>query len=175
MVSPARRGYPVVMADIFDVVADPTRRELLTRLLDLANDPGSARGEISVGDLVSALGISQPTVSKHLKVLREHGLVQVREEGQHRYYRLEPTPLGEVEAWVGPFADRIGGTADDEEHTVYATALSAWSGSDAGSRIGRRAAETAHTARSVVTDAQDRLLEAREVVVERVAKITKRS
>ena len=63
MVLPAGAGYPAVMADIFDVVADATRRDLLTRLLDLAHDPGSPRGEISVGELVTATGISQPTVS----------------------------------------------------------------------------------------------------------------
>ena len=55
-----------------------------------------------MGDLVTELGISQPTVSKHLKVLRDHGLVTVREEGQHRFYHLDPAPLGEVSAWLSP-------------------------------------------------------------------------
>ena len=79
------------MADIFDVLADGTRREILRQLLE-------SRGELAVGDLVNELGIAQPTVSKHLKVLREHGLVGVREEGQHRYYHLDASPLEEVEA-----------------------------------------------------------------------------
>ncbi|WBU37028.1 ArsR/SmtB family transcription factor [Homoserinibacter sp. YIM 151385] len=171
------------MADIFDVVADPTRRELLTRLLEVAEDPGSARGEISVGELVAALGISQPTVSKHLKVLREHGLVQVREEGQHRYYRLDGSPLGELDRWIAPFADRLGGRAGaddpavgDEGDTVYAAAFAAWAGAEqAGSRLGRAAAETAHTARSVVHDAQERIQGAQERLQEGVARITGRS
>jgi ArsR family transcriptional regulator, arsenate/arsenite/antimonite-responsive transcriptional repressor len=157
------------MADIFDVVADATRRDLLARLLDLARDPGSARGEISVGELVSATGISQPTVSKHLKVLREHGLVRVREEGQHRYYRLDPAPLREVDEWVAPFAE--GDEVDDDE-TVFSTAFSAWSGAgDAGSRLGRVAAERAHQARSVVADAQEKLHGAQEFVQERIGKL----
>lgn len=159
------------MADIFDVVADATRRDLLTRLLDLANDPGSPRGEISVGELVTATGISQPTVSKHLKVLREHGLVHVREEGQHRYYRLDPAPLREVEHFVAPFSDGDELDGLDGEDTLYSTAFSAWAGaSDAGSRLGGVAAETAHTARSVVTQAQEALQDAQEFVTERIGR-----
>ena len=81
------------MADIFDVLADGTRRELLTHLLRRAESRSSG-GEIAVSELVNELGISQPTVSKHLKVLRDHGLVAVREEGQHRYYRLDSGAAG---------------------------------------------------------------------------------
>ena len=55
---------------------------------------------MSVGELVEALEITQPTVSKHLKVLREAGLVGVREEGQHRYYRLDANPLAPVTQWL---------------------------------------------------------------------------
>ncbi len=76
------------MADIFDVLSDPTRRELLARLL-----AAGPEGELSVGVLVEQTGLSQPTVSKHLRVLRDQGLVTVREEAQHRFYRLEPEPL----------------------------------------------------------------------------------
>lgn len=160
------------MADIFDVIADATRRDLLTRLLELSHDPGSARGEISVGELVTALGVSQPTVSKHLKVLREHGLVKVREEGQHRYYRLDGGPLAEVDEWVAPFSPGLELGDDD---TVYSTALSAWSGAgDAGSRLGRAAAATAHTARSAVADAQERLQDAQGFVSERFSQLTQR-
>lgn len=88
------------MADLFDVVADPTRRELLRALLDEAED---GAGEASVGQLVAKLGLSQPTVSKHLKTLREFRVVAVREQGQHRFYRLEPQGLQPVAEWLGPF------------------------------------------------------------------------
>ena len=76
------------MADIFDVIADSTRRELLQHLLDAALAADASSGELSVGELVERMDATQPTVSKHLKVLREHGLVTVRDEGQHRYYRV---------------------------------------------------------------------------------------
>jgi ArsR family transcriptional regulator len=85
------------MADIYTVIADPTRRELLTVLLQ------RRPGEISVGEMVGALGLSQPTVSKHLRVLREAGLVHVREEGQHRFYSVDAEPLAEVDGWLAPF------------------------------------------------------------------------
>jgi ArsR family transcriptional regulator len=72
------------MADIFDVVADATRREMLQILLE---NQLRGTGELSVSELVARTGLTQPTVSKQLKVLREAGLVIVREEGQHRLYR----------------------------------------------------------------------------------------
>jgi DNA-binding transcriptional ArsR family regulator len=96
------------MADIFSVIADPTRRELLHLLLDrqtAAAPDVEAHGDISVGEMVTSLGLSQPTVSKHLRVLRESGLVRVREEGQHRYYSLDKAPLGDVALWVEPFLE----------------------------------------------------------------------
>jgi len=95
------------MADIFDVIADRTRRDILRLLLDR-----SAAGErgTSVSQIVLELGASQPTVSKHLKVLRDAHLVSVREEGQHRYYSLSAEPLDEVDDWLVPFLD--GGGAD---------------------------------------------------------------
>ena len=90
------------MADIFDVIADGTRRDILRLLLDR-----SAAGHegTSVSQIVAELGVSQPTVSKHLKVLREAGLVTAREEGQHRFYRLETGPLDIVDEWIVPFLD----------------------------------------------------------------------
>jgi DNA-binding transcriptional ArsR family regulator len=91
------------MADIFTVVADSARRDILRILLERYIPTGEVRGELSVSDIVARLGLSQPTVSKHLKVLREAGLVTVREEGQHRYYRLEYSPLEEIEDWLIPF------------------------------------------------------------------------
>lgn len=90
------------MADIFDVVADPTRRDLLRILLERSLEAPSG-GESSVGQLVTRLGLSQPTVSKHLKVLRDNGLVTVRDQGQHRFYKLDLAPLGTVAAWLDPF------------------------------------------------------------------------
>ena len=91
------------MANIFDVVADSTRRDILQILLERYNQSADAVGELSVSDIVSQLGLSQPTISKHLKVLREAGLVGVREEGQHRYYHLDYSPLEEIEDWLIPF------------------------------------------------------------------------
>jgi ArsR family transcriptional regulator, arsenate/arsenite/antimonite-responsive transcriptional repressor len=91
------------MADIFDVVADTTRRDILGVLLDRETSAPGSGGEISVSEIVSTLGLSQPTVSKHLKVLREAGLVGVREEGQHRYYHLDRGPLEALEDWLIPF------------------------------------------------------------------------
>jgi len=85
------------MTDLFDALADSTRRDIVT-LLREADNPA---GEMSVGELVEKLGMTQPTVSKHLKVLRDVGLVLVREEGQHRFYRLDEAPLASVGQWVG--------------------------------------------------------------------------
>jgi DNA-binding transcriptional ArsR family regulator len=84
------------MSNLFDVLADETRRDIVTLLSGAAHNSA----EMSVGELVEALGITQPTVSKQLKVLREAGLVRVREEGQHRFYRLDGGPLAEVGAWL---------------------------------------------------------------------------
>lgn len=147
------------MADIFDVLADGTRREILRQLLE-------SRGELAVGDLVTELGIAQPTVSKHLKVLREHGLVAVREEGQHRYYHLDASPLEEVEVWLEPFTDFTVGTDADGATTVYA----AWAGTEFGDRIGRTAAETANAARVAFETAQEKIEGARKVVTEKLPK-----
>lgn len=150
------------MADIFDVLADGTRREILRQLLE-------SRGELAVGDLVNELGIAQPTVSKHLKVLREHGLVAVREEGQHRYYHLDASPLEEVEVWLEPFTDFTVGTDADGTTTVYA----AWAGTEFGDRIGRTAAETANAARVAFESAQEKIEGARQRVSDKLPKMRK--
>jgi len=147
------------MADIFDVIADATRRDLLQVLLDryTASDTSRARahaGEISVGEIVEKLGLSQPTVSKHLKVLRDHDLVTVRED------------------WLIPFlsADFDGGS--DDGSTVFA----AWSGvqvpepfrraaetlqhpTEAGTAIGRRAAEASIRLQDAQHDLERRVIE----------------
>jgi DNA-binding transcriptional ArsR family regulator len=91
------------MADIFDIVADATRRDILRVLLDASGGETPGSGDISVSEIVTTLELSQPTVSKHLKVLREAGLVRVREEGQHRYYHLDAGPLEDIEDWLIPF------------------------------------------------------------------------
>ncbi|MET7805112.1 metalloregulator ArsR/SmtB family transcription factor [Micromonospora chersina] len=80
--------------DAFAVLAEPTRRRILDRL---------RRSESSVGDLVAALGMSQPAVSKHLKVLREAGLVSCRTAAQQRIYRIDVRPLRAVDDWLGPY------------------------------------------------------------------------
>lgn len=161
------------MADIFDVISDATRRELLQALLERYVSPGVHGGEISVGDLVERLSLSQPTVSKHLKVLRDHDLVSVREDGQHRYYKLDTGPLEDIEDWLIPFlsADFDDDLPiDDGGSAVFA----AWSGADVGETIGRRVAEGTHQARSVIQDASDKLHDASEKVVKRLPKSFRR-
>ncbi len=115
------------MADIFDVIADATRRDILAVLLDRHADDVHSSGEISVSEIVATLELSQPTVSKHLKVLRDAGLVAVREEGQHRYYRLDSEPLEAVEDWIIPFvasgvdAEAINAELGDETREFAST------------------------------------------------------
>ncbi|MFB0834835.1 ArsR/SmtB family transcription factor [Arthrobacter halodurans] len=81
--------------DVFPVIAERNRRRILEALRP---------GDQSVGELVDTLGVSQPTVSKHLKVLREAGLVTTRADGQRRYYSVDPVPLAEAAAWLTDFA-----------------------------------------------------------------------
>ncbi len=170
LVTASMPGYSGTMADIFDVLADGTRRELLTHLLRHAGSR-TKPGEVAVSELVTELGISQPTVSKHLKVLRDHGLVSVREEGQHRYYRLDPAPLDELQGWLAPFLGDGAGSAatgdDDAASTVYV----AWAGTEVGDRVGRRAAETAHNARIALEAAQEKLQGAQKRVAARVQQL----
>jgi DNA-binding transcriptional ArsR family regulator len=78
-------------ADAFNAVAEPRRRQILDAL---------AEGERPVNDLVERLGLGQPQVSKHLRVLREVGLVDVREEGRHRIYRLNGRSLKPIHDWL---------------------------------------------------------------------------
>jgi len=82
------------MATAFDLVADPTRRQVLDQL---------RTGDRSVGQLVDALAMSQPAVSKHLRVLRDAGLADARVDGQRRIYRLRPGALREVDDWLAPY------------------------------------------------------------------------
>lgn len=89
--------------DAFAILAEPNRRALLDRLRE---------GPQTVNALVEASGLTQPAVSKHLRTLREAGLVVVRPDGQRRWYEVDPAPLSELEAWLEPYrqlwADRLG-------------------------------------------------------------------
>ena len=78
----------------FEVLAEPVRR----RILDLLRE----RPRL-VGELTAELGLSQPGTSKHLRVLREAGLVKVRADAQRRWYELDPAPLAEVDEWLAPY------------------------------------------------------------------------
>ncbi|MGH2852041.1 MAG: ArsR/SmtB family transcription factor [Solirubrobacteraceae bacterium] len=100
----------------FDVLAEPSRRQILDLLLD---------GERPVGELVSALPLSQPAVSKHLRVLRDAGFVTARSQAQRRLYRVRAEGLREVDEWIAPYralwstsldalADHLG-PPDEEE------------------------------------------------------------
>jgi DNA-binding transcriptional ArsR family regulator len=85
---------PAASADIFQAIADPTRRALLDRLRD---------GEQAVKQLAEPFEMSMPAISQHLQVLCEAGLVEVRKVGRQRLYRLNPEPLKEVSEWVNPY------------------------------------------------------------------------
>jgi DNA-binding transcriptional ArsR family regulator len=100
------------MAYAFAAVAEPSRREILDLLRE---------GTRSVGEIVDRTGLSQPGVSKHLRVLREHGLVRVRRDAQRRLYDLDPAPLAELDAWLAPYRalwnerlDALGEHLDEE-------------------------------------------------------------
>nr|WP_033293332.1 metalloregulator ArsR/SmtB family transcription factor [Amycolatopsis jejuensis] len=100
------------MMQTFDVLAEPRRRSILDLLL---------QGERSVGELVAELRLSQPAVSKHLRVLREAGLVTVRVAAQRRCYRLRPEPLAEVDAWLAPYRQFWSGRLDALEQRLDQT------------------------------------------------------
>ncbi|WP_090818996.1 MULTISPECIES: helix-turn-helix transcriptional regulator [unclassified Arthrobacter] len=93
----------MVTDDVFAVIAEATRRDILVSLRS---------GDKAVGELVEELAASQPTISKHLKVLREADLVSMRAQGQKRFYALNPKPLAGVASWletfdVGPAAPTV--------------------------------------------------------------------
>jgi DNA-binding transcriptional ArsR family regulator len=101
------------MESAFTVLAEPSRRAILTLL---------AGGERSVGDLESALNLPQPSVSKHLRVLREAGLVEATIDAQRRVYRIRPEPLQEVDAWMAPFRRYWSARVDALERHLDRTA-----------------------------------------------------
>ena len=91
------------MAATFEVLAEESRRQILDLLV---------QEERPVGELVALLPLSQPAVSKHLRVLREAGLVESRTDAQRRIYRVCPEPLREVDAWLAPYRRRWAGHLD---------------------------------------------------------------
>ena len=82
------------MESTFSIIAEPSRRAILSLL---------AAAEQSVGDIEEHLRMPQPSVSKHLRVLREAGFVESRVDAQRRLYRIKPEPLMEIDAWLAPF------------------------------------------------------------------------
>jgi DNA-binding transcriptional ArsR family regulator len=97
----------------FEVLAEPNRR----RILDLLRD-----GERPVTTLVQHLAVSQPAVSKHLRVLREAGLVSMRVDAQRRLYRLQAQPLREIDAWLAPYRALWSTSLDRLEEHLDVTA-----------------------------------------------------
>ena len=95
-----------MMTVAFDVLAEPNRRRILDELRD---------SERPVGELVDALTLSQPAVSKHLRVLRDAGLVEVRVDAQRRLYRVRPQPLRDIDDWLEPYRRLWTKSLDDLE------------------------------------------------------------
>ena len=87
-------AYTQEVESAFDIIAEPSRRAILSLL---------ASSEQSVGEIERKLRMAQPTVSKHLRVLRDAGFVESTVDAQRRLYRLRPEPLQEVDAWLAPF------------------------------------------------------------------------
>lgn len=91
------------MESVFDIIAEPNRRAILSLLVS---------SEQSVGDIERRLRMPQPSVSKHLRVLREAGYVEATVDAQRRVYRLKPEPLQELDAWLAPFRRLWSGHLD---------------------------------------------------------------
>ena len=97
-------SVPMASPELLSVLAEPTRRRILDLLLEQPR---------TVNQLVGALGTSQPTASKHLRVLRDAGLVHVHPEAQRRVYALRPHRLAELDAWLAPYRRLWEGRLDD--------------------------------------------------------------
>jgi len=100
------------MESTFAIIAEPSRRAILSLL---------ASSEWSVGDIEERLKLSQPSVSKHLRVLREAGFVESRIDAQRRLYRIKPEPLMEIDAWLAPFRHFWSGHLDALERHLDQT------------------------------------------------------
>src|SRR5687768_14714204 len=129
----------MVTDDVFAVIAEATRRDILIAL---------RAGDKAVGELVQELEASQPTISKHLKVLREADLVTMRAQGQKRYYALNPQPLIGIANWLESF-DVGHSVAAGKSPAVEAAALS-----EEGLPVGQRGAAEAGLAAAVSLEAQ---------------------
>jgi DNA-binding transcriptional ArsR family regulator len=105
----AMRGAMTVL----EAIAEPTRR----RILDAVREE-----ELSVGELVEQVGMHQPGVSRHLKVLRDAGLVEVRRDAQRRLYRLRAEPLKELDAWLAPYRAEWAARLDSLERHLQRSA-----------------------------------------------------
>jgi DNA-binding transcriptional ArsR family regulator len=91
------------MEDVFEVVAEPSRRGILDLLMD---------GPRSVGEIVERTGLSQPNASRHLRILREADVVQARPQGQRRLYELRPAGMLELFGWIAPYQRLWHGSLD---------------------------------------------------------------
>jgi DNA-binding transcriptional ArsR family regulator len=121
----------------FDILAEPTRRAILTLLID---------AEHSVGELEQRLRLPQPTVSKHLRVLRDAGFVEATVDAQRRLYRIKPEPLQELDAWLGPFRRFWSERIDALERHLDQRAVSKFAASKpAASKPAARAASKSST------------------------------
>ena len=98
--------YVPMATTTFEVLAEPTRRRIVELLLERSR---------AVGELVDLLGISQPGVSKHLRVLRDGRFVAVRRDAQRRFYELRAEPLAELDEWLEPYRRLWAGRLDDLE------------------------------------------------------------
>jgi DNA-binding transcriptional ArsR family regulator len=97
---------------VFDVLAEPSRRRILDALRERPRP---------VGELVAVTGLSQPGVSKHLRVLREANLVRVRQDAQRRWYELDPAPLADVDAWLESYRELWAARIDALERHLDGT------------------------------------------------------
>ncbi len=97
---------------VLEVIAEPTRRRILDAVCDQ---------DRSVNDLVEQLGMTQPGVSRHLRILREAGLVEVRRDAQRRIYSLRAAPLAELDAWLAPYRTHWAGRLDALEQHLEKT------------------------------------------------------
>jgi ArsR family transcriptional regulator len=147
------------MSDIFEAIADPNRRQLLQFLV--AELQSGAGGELSVSELVAKSKLGQPTVSKHLRVLRESELVSVRQVGQKSMYSVTPAALSEVQLWLSEFLpDPHGGPIPEWLSSRLAVA-GGWVSSrvqletdprELGLALGRRLADARHEAATSTKD-----------------------
>ncbi len=101
------------MPTAFDVISEPHRRRILDLLLERPRQ---------AGELTGPLGLTQPGASRHLRVLREAGLVRVRPDAQRRWYELQPAALAEIDAWLQPYRRLWAGRLDELERHLDRTA-----------------------------------------------------